>query len=324
MTTTGEHPHFVSLGMFIIDEFEYLDEHGQPTGRTLSPQGSRPTLPAKKVGMIIDRGTDFANWIQDRLDSYDRSMWLFRDHADCGTTRALNSYRGDLRGFKYLTPRIRITPRDLTGTPLARPTTLHFICSPSRALEITSEVREERDWDPITIYEPIPDRCVPEELPALRKVLSAICILSPNAEEALSLLSMPSQVSRSTVEAAAARFLEYGVGTDGQGSVVIRSGALGAYITTRRTGGRWIPAFWSDNTDKVVDVTGAGNAFLGGLGAGLMLTSNDIYEAALYATVSASFVIEQEGLPLLSSETNLWNSDSPKRRLERLREQMGH
>lgn len=30
----------VTLGMFIIDEFEYMDENGQPTGRTLPPQGS--------------------------------------------------------------------------------------------------------------------------------------------------------------------------------------------------------------------------------------------------------------------------------------------
>lgn len=30
----------VTLGMFIIDEFEYLDEDGQPTGHALPPQGS--------------------------------------------------------------------------------------------------------------------------------------------------------------------------------------------------------------------------------------------------------------------------------------------
>lgn len=272
--------------------------------------------------MIIDRGVDFPEWIQERLDSYGPSMWLFRDHADRVTTRALNSYRGDLRGFRYLVPRIRITPRDLAGTHLARPTTLHFICSPSRALEITSEVREESDWDPITIYEPIPDRCVPEELPALRQVLPAVSILSPNAEEALALLSMPSDVSRSTVEEAALKFLEYGVGKDGEGSVIIRSGALGAYVTNRQEGGQWIPAFWSDNTEKVVDVTGAGNAFLGGLGAGLLLARENVYEAALYATVSASFIIEQEGLPRLSLDR--WNDDSPQRRLEHLQEKMRH
>ncbi|EPQ59546.1 Ribokinase-like protein [Gloeophyllum trabeum ATCC 11539] len=328
---SSQRPQFVSLGMFIIDEFEYLDDDGRPTGRSLAPQESQASftcyqLPAEKVGMIIDRGTDFPLWIQEKLDSYGPTMWLFRDHADRGTTRALNSYKGDLRGFKYLTSRIRITPRDLAGTRLAHPTALHFICSPSRAAVITSEVHAEPGWDPITIYEPIPDRCVPEELPALIEVLPAISILSPNAEEALSLLSMGPTVTRSAVEEAAARFLEYGVGGNGDGWVIIRSGSLGAYITTRRKGGQWIPAFWSDNAEKVVDVTGAGNGFLGGLGAGLLLGLGDVYEAVFYATVSASFIIEQEGLPRLSAAedaSELWNDDSPQRRLEELRARVG-
>jgi hypothetical protein len=29
---------FATLGMFIVDDFEYLDENGQPTGRTAEPQ----------------------------------------------------------------------------------------------------------------------------------------------------------------------------------------------------------------------------------------------------------------------------------------------
>ena len=58
--------------------------------------------------------------------------------------------------FKYLNPRIRLTPRDLNGTAFDRPRTLHFICSPTRALTIVSEVREVEGWSPLIIYEPIP------------------------------------------------------------------------------------------------------------------------------------------------------------------------
>ena len=36
----SKHRQFMSLGMFIIDEFSYLDEDGQPTGRTLPEQVS--------------------------------------------------------------------------------------------------------------------------------------------------------------------------------------------------------------------------------------------------------------------------------------------
>jgi len=119
-----------------------------------SPNSRR--LPAEKVGMIIDRGNDFPEDIQKKLDIYGPEMWLYRDDMERVTTRALNSYKGDHRGFQYTTPRIRITPRDLVNTKLAQPKMLHFICSPERAASIISEIQEEDGWSPITIYEPIP------------------------------------------------------------------------------------------------------------------------------------------------------------------------
>lgn len=43
--------------------------------------------------------------------------------------------------------------------------------------------------------------------------------------------------------------------------------------------------------------------------------------AALYATVSASFIIEQEGLPVVTyTPTEEWNGDQPLRRLDALRQ----
>ncbi|KAK0191208.1 Ribokinase-like protein [Armillaria mellea] len=333
-------PQFITLGMFIIDEFSFLDDDGNPTGKELAPQesaiiggggtyaavGARIWLPPDKIGMIVDRGDDWPSDIQDELDKYGPEMWMYRDQLSARTTRALNSYMGDHRSFDYLTPRIRITPRDLRGTRLARAPTVHFVCSPSRAHSIVAEIHEEPKWRPTTIWEPIPDRCVPEELPALIKVLPHIFVLSPNAEEALLVLSMALPPTKTSVEEAAEKFLEFGVGNKGRGSVIIRSGELGAYVATRANGGKWIDAFWADQ-EKVVDVTGAGNSFLGGLGAGLYLAQGDVYQATLYATISAAFVIEQEGLPQMSevvddegSKVALWNGDSPERRLRLLQD----
>ncbi|KAI0824594.1 Ribokinase-like protein [Trametes gibbosa] len=332
---------FVSLGMFIIDEFSFADEHGNPTGKCLPPQiggggtyaaiGARIWLPPSSVGMIIDRGDDFPVHIQSALDTYGEDLWLFRDNQGRDTTRALNAYRGELRGFEYLTPRIRITPHDLSGTKLARPRILHFICSPSRASEIMAEVKQDDSWHPTTVYEPIPDRCVPEELPALQAVLPDISVLSPNAEEALSLLSMSLSPTKALVEEACRRFLDMGVGPEGRGSVIIRSGAMGACVAERGQPAIWVDAYWGGpgSAAKVVDVTGAGNSFLGGLGAGLALANGDVREATLYATISASFTIEQEGLPRLTQGTNedgrqveRWNEDSPERRLKELRHRL--
>jgi sugar/nucleoside kinase (ribokinase family) len=113
-------------------------------------------------------------------------------------------------------------------------------------------------------------RCVPEELPALKQVLSRIDILSPNAEEALGLLSIDKagEHDRSVIESAAARFLSFGVGEHGSGHVIIRCGAMGAYGATlrdQRMQGWWTPAYWTPkDTDAVVDVTGWSANFVPG------------------------------------------------------------
>lgn len=135
---------------------------------------------------------------------------------------------------------------------------------------------------------------------------------------------MPVPPTKSSIEEAAHKFLEFGIGKGYTGSVIIRSGEMGAYVETRGKEGRWVEAYWtSADSGKIVDVTGAGNAFLGGLAAGLLLENGDIYDAALYGAVSASLVIEQLGLPTLQSQTShpfYWNDEVPQNRLDLLRE----
>ncbi|KAI0921495.1 hypothetical protein AcW1_004546 [Taiwanofungus camphoratus] len=147
----------------------------------------------------------------------------------------------------------------------------------------------------------------------------------------MSLLSIPGAPTKPLIEQACNRFLEIGVGTEGGGYVIIRSGGMGAYVATGGRVGEWIPAFWNsdDGHEHIVDVTGAGNSFLGGLAAGLLFTEGDVYKATFYATVSASFIIEQEGLPRLTHVTDgsrgmieQWNEDSPVRRLEELQRRL--
>ena len=81
---------------------------------------------------------------------------------------------------------------------------------------------------------------------------------SPNADEALSLLSMPLPPTKELVEEACRRFLDIGVGPNGTGAVVIRSGAMGACVAQREQPLVWVDAYWSgpESSDKVVDVTG--------------------------------------------------------------------
>ena len=74
--------------------------------------------------------------------------------------------------------------------------------------------------------------------------------------------------------------------------VAIRMGASGALLKTRDSSAWMLPAVPTD----IVDVTGAGNSFCGGFMTGLGDGLTPL-EAGLRAAVSASFALEQIGLP---------------------------
>lgn len=78
----------------------------------------------------------------------------------------------------------------------------------------------------------------------------------------------------------------------------------------------WIPAYHQGST-KVVDPTGCGNAFLGGLAVALA-RGKKLEEAARWGSVSASFAIEQVGMPTLGQDTEgkeIWNGVRVEERL---------
>lgn len=71
---------------------------------------------------------------------------------------------------------------------------------------------------------------------------------------------------------------------------------------------RWVPAYHTDK-EKVVDPTGGGNTFLGGLAVALA-RGKGLEEAAAWGSVAASFAIEQVGPPILGKDDvgdETWN-----------------
>ncbi|KAI5866788.1 Ribokinase-like protein [Durotheca rogersii] len=80
---------------------------------------------------------------------------------------------------------------------------------------------------------------------------------------------------------------------------------------------RWVPAYHTDAA-KVVDPTGGGNTFLGGLGVALA-RGKGLEEAAAWGTIAASFAIEQVGTPTLARDEKgreMWNGVSVDERFE--------
>ncbi|PHH67909.1 hypothetical protein CDD82_1011 [Ophiocordyceps australis] len=78
----------------------------------------------------------------------------------------------------------------------------------------------------------------------------------------------------------------------------------------------WLPAYHEDSAN-VVDPTGGGNAFLGGLAVALARGLN-LQDAACWGIIAASFAIEQIGMPLLATDRNGNEMCNGKNVLERL------
>jgi sugar/nucleoside kinase (ribokinase family) len=89
--------------------------------------------------------------------------------------------------------------------------------------------------------------------------------------------------------------------------------------------GRWLPAYYGSGypgggesaSKKVVDPTGGGNTFLGGLAVALA-RGKSIEEACAWGHVAASFAIEQTGFPVLTVDEEgkeRWNGVRVEERL---------
>jgi len=96
---------------------------------------------------------------------------------------------------------------------------------------------------------------------------------------------------------------------------------------------RWFPAYHRGGggvggpgaASKVVDPTGGGNAFLGGLAVALA-RGKAVEEAAVWGSVAASFAIEQVGVPALGRDEDgneTWNGVRVENRLREFQTRLG-
>ena len=65
-------------------------------------------------------------------------------------------------------------------------------------------------------------------------------------------------------------------------AIIVRAGRLGSY-TLSPTWSGWVPPYFTTNEQgRVVDPTGGGNGFLGGLCAGLLISHGDMKEGVFH------------------------------------------
>lgn len=154
------------------------------------------------------------------------------------------------------------------------------------------------------------------------KALEHVHIISPNHAELSELFSVvgsteSGDVDRQVIEACSSKLLA-SVSSERASkiAVVVRSGKDGCYVSSS-SNQAWLPAFHASTPAKVVDPTGGGNGFLGGLAIGLVRTG-DVVEASKCGNVAASFMIEQVGVPVLETEEGVerWNGVIVQERMD--------
>ena len=185
---------------------------------------------------------------------------------------------------------------------------------------------------PLFIWEPVPDLCTSEELENCLQALKYVDVVSPNHSELGGFFGVntngEAHVEYRVIEDLCRRWLESGIGPAGKGGIVVRAGKDGCLVA-RQALRKWLPAYHQSG-EKVVDPTGGGNGFLGGLAMGLVRGDansglDSLEEAAAWGSVSASFAIEQIGMPILShtARGETWNHDHVEDRLSEYMQRLG-
>ncbi|KAF7720116.1 ABC transporter D family protein [Penicillium ucsense] len=224
------------------------------------------------------------------------------------------------KDFQYTTALLSIQEDNLKQTPLLASHAFHYLVAPAdvkvRIPQLLA-LREEAGITgrPLIVWEPSPLFCGAELLEDVMQAASVVDVLSPNHLELARLFSvtLSEGFNRATIEGLAARCLERGIGPQGEGTIVVRAGEHGCFLSSRKIRSVWLDPYYSETLGKesdakTVDPTGAGNTFLGSYAVGYLQT-RDVVTAACYGSVGASFAMEQVGTPCLEAQGDheLWN-----------------
>ncbi|KAI4162264.1 MAG: hypothetical protein LQ342_004132 [Letrouitia transgressa] len=230
-----------------------------------------------------------------------------------------------------------LTPRQLKAK------TFHMICSPQRCIDLVKGILRQQGRDSTVaglseaphlkqsfIWEPVPDLCVPDEFERCLEALNWVDVMSPNLEEFATLVNDSFDLHNASglkkLRLRCDTLLNRNAGQNCK-AIVVRLGERGCLVAQPNRE-KHLPAYYEPGhlPEKVVDPTGGGNAFLGGLCVGLLENSLLVEIAAVYATIAASFAIEQVGIPGLKLAEDgideLWNGESVKSRLRSYQERI--
>lgn len=282
----------------MIDYFTFsliIDDLVLPDGRTymglLGGGGPQTAFGMKlwtagSVGICGGVGSDFPSAAQEWLDAMEVDTAGVRLQPQHPTLRAWQILEEDGTRTQIWRTRGSVIPAHLAFAPDLIPPAywgargFHFGIHPEHPnLAIMQALRAQGTVVSVEPFRAAAQRLSDDELKTL---LGSCDIFSPNVEEAISL------VGEGAPEELVARLAAAGAPI-----IALRMGAAGSLVYAAVTGtAEHVPAV----PVAVVDQVGAGNAYCGGFLVGCLETG-DVRLAGQYASVAASFLVEQYGLP---------------------------
>ena len=288
----------------------------------------------KRVGWVVHTGSDFPAKVREEVDSWN-AYTRYISTPERLTSRAKNTYKGELRGFEFLSPKKQVT-HDMLDDSLLEARVFHVISNPKRFINLVHGIHERiakggRGYrQPDFVWEPMEHSCSPENLPLFLEAMNLAHTFSPNEDEFAKLFG----ATLSAGEDLSADFLREKCELLLQGRVfkvvVVRLGARGVFVAETADKNlasplicRQFPSYpqaasgyvegkkgFSQegiHIPTVVDVTGGGNTFLGAYCMSLenqpRISNCTIPQSASIAgSVAASFAIEQIGMPKLTMD----------------------
>jgi len=198
------------------------------------------------------------------------------------------------------------TVEDLASADMVAASCFHFFDTAAEVSTQTNKITALRAHQSITprplyVWEPQAKTCSPETLEEHKAVVKNVDIFSPNHAELASFFTKSTGSAilfdKGTIERQARAFLPSLISHPL--CILIRCAEHGCLVLSATPEGEktvWMPPYHLSGSTSVVDPTGAGNAFLGGVAMGY-LEHGDFFKAAAYGSVAASFAVETVGLP---------------------------
>jgi sugar/nucleoside kinase (ribokinase family) len=286
-------PEYVTLSNLIIDDIVLAD--GRSFMNTLGGAGTHTLLGmrpwSKALGFVAYCGDDFEAQHRTFLEDLSVDLRGIIRRPGLRTARAwqlfepderrIEIFRTSLEEFILSKPQFEEIPPDYLQ---ARGYHIQWGSLDELAIMLTQ--LHTANPDVKIAYEPSISHLA-GSLAAHGPILSQIDLFTPDREEAGAITGttdVPGMID--TLLNAGARL------------VALRMGAAGSLVGTSSGDYYRIPAV---PPSKLVDVTGAGNAYCGGFIVGLGRNEEPAYAAAR-AAASASFALEQIGIPLFDDE----------------------